>query len=339
MLDVTVVLLGDGHSSTAIMPVEIFQAAGELWQALLGHPAEPAFRVRTASLDGGPVKSSYGLSVYPDMAISEVQATDIIIVSSSGLQVDLRMTENSVLPPWLRRHHERGAWVAGVCVGAAYLAEAGLLDGRMATTHWAVAEALAERYPDVDWRPDLFVTEDNRLLCGGGVYASMDLSLYMVEKLCGHEIALQCARALLLPMPRLNQSGYAVLPISRPHDDERIRAAEAHIQANFRQDISTDALASLVGLGPRTFARHFKTATGRQPAAYLQAVRIAAAKALLERDDRPVQSVSCEVGYDDVAFFRALFKRTTGMTPSEYRSTFAPMGVRGYAEAAMAQAV
>jgi transcriptional regulator GlxA family with amidase domain len=332
MLDVTVVLLGDGHSSTAIMPVEIFQAAGALWQALHEAPAEPAFRVRTVSLDGGPVRSAFGLDVTPDAALSEVEETDVVIVSSSGLQVDLRVTENSALPPWLARHHQRGAYVAGVCVGAAYLAEAGLLDGRIGTSHWALADKLAERYPKVRWRPDLFVTEDSRLLCSGGVYASMDLSLYLVEKLCGHEVALQCAKSLLLPMPRTHQSGYAVLPVSRPHDDERIRAAEAYVQENFRQDITTDALACRAGLAPRTFARHFKAATGRQPAAYLQAVRMEAAKAMLERDGMPVQTVSTEVGYDDVAFFRGLFKRATGMTPSEYRANFAPMSVRGYAD-------
>jgi transcriptional regulator GlxA family with amidase domain len=246
--------------------------------------------------------------------------------------VDLRVTENCALPPWLTRQHERGAYVAGVCVGAAYLAEAGLLDGRMGTTHWALADKMAARYPKVHWRPDLLVTEDSRLLCSGGVYASMDLSLYLVEKLCGHEVALQCAKALLLPMPRTHQSGYAVLPVSRPHDDERIRAAEAFVQANFRQDISTDTLACRAGLAPRTFARHFKAATGRQPAAYLQAVRMEAAKAMLERNGKPVQAISTEVGYDDVAFFRGLFKRATGMTPSEYRANFAPMSVRGYAD-------
>ncbi|MDB5431456.1 MAG: transcriptional regulator, AraC family [Caulobacter sp.] len=333
MLDVTVVLLGDGHSSTAIMPVEIFQAAGALWQALHEAPAEPAFRVRTASLDGGPVRSAFGLDVTPDVAISEIEETDVIIVSSSGLQVDLRVTENSALPPWLARHHERGAYVAGVCVGAAYLAEAGLLDGRIATTHWAVAEKLAARYPKVRWRPDLFVTEDSRLLCSGGVYASMDLSLYLVEKLCGHEIALQCAKSLLLPMPRIHQSGYAVLPVARPHDDERIRAAEAHLHDHFRDDVSAQDLADRAGLGVRTFVRHFKAATGRQPAGYLQALRIEAAKAMLERDAKPIQSISSEVGYDDVAFFRALFRRATGMTPTEYRANFAPMTMRGHGEA------
>jgi transcriptional regulator GlxA family with amidase domain len=331
MLDVTVVLLDDGLSSTAIMPVEIFHSAGALWHDVHDEPAKPAFRVRTVSLDGRPVRSPYGVGLTPQGALADVARTDIVIVPTSGLELDLKLVENSALLPWIRRHYEQGAYVAGVCMGAAYLAEAGLLDGKLATTHWAVADRLAARWPKVRWRPDLFVTEDSRLLCSGGLYASIDISLYLVEKLCGHEIALQCAKVLLLPMPRMHQSGYAVLPVSKPHGDDRVRRAEAFLHANYPCDVSTRELAEQAGLGERTFVRHFKAATGRLPAAYLQALRIEAAKCMLERDAKPIQRISSEVGYDDVAFFRGLFKRATGMTPAEYRAHFAPLAVRGAA--------
>ncbi|HWA62945.1 MAG TPA: helix-turn-helix domain-containing protein [Caulobacteraceae bacterium] len=331
MLSVTVVLLEGGHASTAIVPVEIFHAAGALWNALQGRPAEPAFHVRTATLDGRPVMDPSGLLLTPMSAVDDTDGSDIVIVSSSGIDLELGLERHQALTPWLRRQYEAGAYLAGVCMGAAYLAEAGLLDGREGTSHWALCDRLAERYPAVRWRPDLFVTEDARLLCSGGVYAAMDVSLYLVEKLCGHEVAVQCAKALLLPMPRTHQSGYAVLPVARDHGDDRIRQVEAYLQANYHTDLCTEDLARRAGLGPRTFVRHFKSATGRLPSAYMQALRIEAAKAMLERDVRPIQSISSEVGYDDVAFFRSLFKRETGMTPAEYRSHFAPMAVRGQA--------
>ena len=120
-----------------------------------------------------------------------------------------------------------------------------------------------------------------------------------------------------------------MLPISRAHDDHRIREIEAFLQENFRHSIATETLAIRAGMGAKTFVRHFKAATGRLPAAYVQALRIEAAKALLDRDDRPIQAISSEIGYDDVAFFRQLFKRITGMTPGEYRASFAPLSVRG----------
>lgn len=329
MLDVTVVLLDDGYASTALMPIEVFHSAGALWRELHGQAPEPRFRVTTASVDGAPVRSPYaGLMMTPEKKIADVARTDIAIVPTSGLALDEKLIENSALLPWLRRHHAHGAYLAGVCMGAAYLAEAGLLDGRRATTHWAVADDLRKRYPKVDWRADLFVTEDSRLLCSGGLTAAADVSLYLVEKLCGHEIAVQTAKALLLTMPRTSQTGYAMLPLSPEHNDDAVRAAEHFLQANFRTNIPVDDLAERVGMSSRTFLRRFKAATGRLPGAYLQTVRVETAKTMLERDRASVQSIACAVGYEDVSFFRALFKRTTGMTPAEYRARFAAMNVR-----------
>ncbi len=325
LLDVTVVLLDDGYASTAVGPIEVFHSAGRLWNVLGGMPEEPRFRVRIASVDGGPVNSIGALALTPSMAIKDVKHTDIAIVASSGLDIQERVAHNKSLLPWLNKWHAKGAYVAGVCTGVAFLAESGLLDGRVATTHWSVADRMRQYYPKVDWRPDLFVTEDGRLLCSGGVYAAIDLSLYLVEKLCGHEVALKTARSLLVSMPRNRQSGYAVVPISRPHSDGQIRIAEAYLQEHYSEDVSNRILAGLVGMGERTFLRRFKAATGHLPGAYGQMLRVTAAKELLERSATPVQSVAQAIGYADVPFFRALFRRHTGMTPGEYRAHFADM--------------
>lgn len=336
-LDVTIVLFGDGPTSTAVMPAEIFFSAGRLWNVLSGEPAVPGFRVRTVTVDGQPVRSPYGFTMAPDSAIDAVERTDIIIVPTSGLELDQKLVENAALLPWLRRHHDDGALIAGICMGSAYLAAAGLLDGRIATTHWAVCADMIRRFPDVDWRPDYFVTEDARILCSGGVGSAMDISLYLVEKFCGHEVALQTSKALLIPMPRLHrqQKGYAVLPLSRAHDNKRVREIELYLQQNLHRDIATPQLAELYCGTERTFARHFQAATGRMPAAYLQALRIEAAKGMLERQGDSVQTIAAAVGYNDVAFFRSLFKRATGMTPGQYRAEFASIGTRGLAPGAI----
>jgi transcriptional regulator GlxA family with amidase domain len=326
--DVCVVLFDDGYASTALMPIEVFHSAGALWRELKGEAPEPRFRVTTATLDGKAVRSPYaGMSIAPEHAIADVKRADIIIVPTSGLSLD-KVIQNSVLLPWLRKHYEKGAYIAGVCMGAAYLAESGLLDGRQATTHWAVAEDLRKRWPDVDWRPELILSEDSRLLTSGGVTAAADVSLYLVEKLCGHEIAVQTAKSLLLSMPRTHQSGYAVLPLSPPHGDDQIRKIEGVMQARYADDLSTPALADLAGMSERNFLRRFKAATGQAPAVYLQAVRIEAAKAMLELESLSVQTVALKVGYEDVSFFRAVFKRATGMTPGDYRERFARFAVR-----------
>lgn len=338
VLNVTVVLLDDGYASTALMPIEVFHSAGALWRELHGEAPEPRFAVTTASIGGQAVRSPYaGLSMSPETALEAVDRTDIVIIPTSGLCFNEKLIENSALLPWLQKQHAHGAYIAGVCMGAAYLAEAGLLDGRRATTHWAIAAEFGKRWPKVDWRPEMFVTEDARLLCSGGLTAAADVSLYLVEKLCGHEVAVQTAKALLLTMPRTHQSGYAVLPFSPAHDDERVQQAERYIQTNFRESVTSETLACHVAMSPRTLMRRFKAATGRLPGAYLQAVRVETAKAILESDDAPIQAVASAVGYDDAAHFRELFKRSTGMTPAEYRAHFAELRVRQMEQTAPAK--
>lgn len=325
ILDVTIVLLAEGYLSTAIGPVEVFHSAGRIWNWLNGKEVKPRFRVHIASLDGKKVNGICALGITPNCSIHDIRHTDIIIVSASGWDIRDEIARNSQLLPWLKQWHSRGAYIAAVCSAVGFLAECGLLDGKQATTHWGVAEYLRERYPKVLWQPENFVTEDGKVLCSGGVYAAMDLSLYLVEKFCGHEVALQTAKSLLLSMPRSRQSGYAVVPLSRPHADEKIRGAEDYLQKNFERAVTIEDLAGRAGMGARNFIRRFKVATGQLPGAYLQALRVAAAKEMLESGTLSIQEICGKVGYEDVAFFRELFKRHTGMTPAEYRHHFAGM--------------
>jgi transcriptional regulator GlxA family with amidase domain len=327
VLDVTVVLLEDGYASTAIGPIEVFHSAGTLWNWLHGETTQPRFRVRTASIDGGSVTAICQLGLKPELAIKDIKHTDIIILPASGWDVIDRIAKSSALIPWLRKWHKRGAYIAGICTGAAFLAEAGILDGHQATTHWGLAELLRERYPKVLWQPDQFLTEDRGIFCSGGIYASIDLSLYLVEKFCGHEVALQVARSLLVSMPRHRQAGYSVLPLSRPHADDKIHQAEQYLQQHFVRGVPIDTLAERIGMSPRNFIRRFKSATGRLPGAYLQMLRMSSAREMLEQGDTPIQKVCTRSGYEDAAFFRRVFKRHTGMTPAEYRSRFAGMDV------------
>ena len=324
MLDVTIVLVNDGYASTSIGPMEVFYAAGRMWNVLDGHGAEPKFRISVASIDGAPVTSAYGLSISPQTSIDAIQRADLILVSASSLDPDSWRQKPAELTPWLRKWHARGAMIGGLCTGVAYLAEAGLLDGRRATTHWGVARNFQRLYPKVDWRPEVLITEDSGLFCSGGVYSSVDLSLYLVEKLCGHQTAVECSKALIINMPRFYQAGYSILPISRPHADQKIRQVEDYLQANFSKALSIDELAGLVGMSRRNFLRRFKAATGSMPGSYLQMFRVAAARQMLEESTTSVQRVGSSVGYDNVTFFRQVFRRYTGVTPAEYRSNFKP---------------
>ena len=327
-IDVTVILLDGGFASTAIGPIEVFHSAGQLWNWLKGEPQQPRFRVRVASPGGRMVTSICNVGLKPECALEDIDRTDVAMISASGWDLQEKIMRHTTIIAWLKRMHEQGAYLGAVCSGAAYLAETGLMDGREATTHWGVVDMLRERYPNVRWRPEQFVTEDGRLCCSGGVYASIDISLYLVEKFCGHEIALQCARSLLVGLPRSCQSGYSVLPLSRPHSDERIGKAEKHLRTHFREEVGIDALAKRCSMSPRTFIRRFKGATGRLPGEYVQLMRITEARELLEGDPSSIHEVSERVGYADLNFFRSLFKRHTGMTPAEYRARFSSVRYR-----------
>lgn len=322
LLDVTIVLVNEGFASTAIGPIEVFTAAGSMWNAMSGEVPRPRFRVTMASIDGAPIRSAYGLRIAPDTSIAEIDKVDLIFVSASGAVPEDWMKRHAEVPPWLVDWYGRGAYVAGVCSGVAFLAEAGLLDGRRATTHWGVAEAFKQTYPKVDWRPDLLITEDGGIFCGGGVNAALDLSLYLVDRFCGHETAVECAKALVVDMPRVNQSGYALLPLSPPHGDAKMRQAEDYLQAHFRENPSVEEVARHLAMSPRNFIRRFKAATGCLPGGYLQRVRVAAARQMLEDGRTSVLRVGTSVGYDDPAYFRRVFKRHMGLTPSGYRDRF-----------------
>jgi transcriptional regulator GlxA family with amidase domain len=334
MIDVTVVLLERALPSTSLAPVEIFSMAGVLWQMLRGQAPEPRFRVRAVSLDGRPTRHAIPVGLQPEGGIASVKRTDLIIVPTAEFDVDESLRANAALLPWLRRWHTRGASLAGICTGVALLAETGLLDGRAATTHWAVADQMRRRYPRVRWQPERFVTESGRLFCGGGVYAAIDLSLYLVERTCGHEVAVETAKALLLETPRIWQSTYAAAPPRSDHDDEGIQKAQAWLFQSFKRQVQVEELAARVGMSPRTFARRFTAATGEAPLAYLHRLRIDAARHMLETKQKNVAEVSRAVGYEDVGFFRRLFKRHTGASPRDYRARFgARASVRGAARA------
>ena len=325
-LNVTVVLLDGGFASTSVAAIEVFHSAGLLWNRLLGTPEQPRFRVRTASISGRSVQSASALGLMPQHAISEIDDSDIALLAAPGPEAVEGPKRKAALLDWLRREHARGALVGGICSGVGYVAETGLLDGRRATTHWALADTMRQRFPRVLWQPECFVTEDGGVLCSGGVYAAVDLSLYLVERFCGPEVALQCARSLLLSMPRASQQlGYGAASISRPHKDDKVRLAEEHLQAHFTEAVQLDQLAGMLAMSPRNLLRRFKAATGQLPGAYQQALRVAAARDLLERSNEALQGIAEAVGYEDVAFFREVFKRHSGMTPAEYRRRFAPM--------------
>lgn len=330
MLDVVVVLVEGGTPSTAVAPIEILSGAGYLYETLQGLEGERKFNVRTASLTGKSVQTLAPLKLEPDHSIDEIESADLMVVAAGGGNLEVERQRNAKLPPVLREAYDNGTAIAGVCSGVSQLAEAGLLDGRPATTHWALVDDCRERYPAVNWQPERYVTESDRVFCSGGVYSGVDLCLYIVEKYCGHQVAMQTAKALLLRTPRIWQAGYSAETPQINHEDDEIRSVQEWLFKNYSEKVSIPDLAARVSMSQRTFMRRFKAATGETPISYLQRLRINAARHLLENDLKTVREISLKVGYEDLNFFSKLFKRYTGLSPSAYRDRFSvntPEGV------------
>ncbi|WP_201830108.1 GlxA family transcriptional regulator [Microvirga zambiensis] len=332
MLHVVVLFLNGGCASTALLPMEIFRNTGVLWNLLTGRIPQPRFRVTTATLQGTPAVTDRLVSLTPSCSVEDVERPDIVFVPAGGLPLDTMMqsgydidsviTCNAAIIPWLKKWSADGAKIAGVCSGVALLAEAGLLDGRRATTHWGLTEVYRRRFPDVDWQPDYLITDAGNVLCSGGINSAADLSLYLVERFAGRDLALECAKALLIEMPRTWQVAFADVILRKVHRDESIQRAQDWVHRHYRNAIGVDAIAAKVGMSPRNFVRRFKDATGHTPLSYIHTIRITMAKRLLEDGRQSIQEVSQAVGYEDVIFFRDLFKRHTGICPTEYRSRF-----------------
>jgi transcriptional regulator GlxA family with amidase domain len=224
---------------------------------------------------------------------------------------------------WITRKHAGGSAVAAVCGGVFLLAEAGLLAGRCITTHWKFAEQLRQRCPELRIDAHRLVIDDHDIVTAGGVLAWIDLGLTLVERLLGRTVMVSTARFMLVDPPGRKQSLYEEFAPPLLHGDKAVLSIQHWLQANIGRACSVEALAKQAGLGQRTFLRRFVRATGKRPSEYLQRLRIARSRELLEFTRNSVDQVAVAAGYEDARGFRRTFKRVVGLSPAEYRRRFA----------------
>ena len=199
------------------------------------------------------------------------------------------------------------------------LAEAGLLDGKTATTHWAAQDLFRRRYPRVRILPEQIVVDHGRICTSGGATSFLTLTAYLVEKYRGPEAARAMAKIFLIDINKGPQTAYAIFSTQKNHEDRPILEAQEMIERHGSRVHSVAELAVRVNMSTRNFIRRFKTATGNTPIEYIQRVRVESAKHALESGSEPVDSVASRIGYEDVGSFRTVFKRVTGVSPTEYR--------------------
>ncbi|MFI1395611.1 GlxA family transcriptional regulator [Streptomyces sp. NPDC020681] len=308
------VVLYDGVQSLDVTgPVEVFTRAG----MVTGDPA--AYPIRTASLDGSAVRTSSGLSLVPDTALADAAPHHTLLVPGGE---GTRRPDAAVID-WLRENAPRAERLLSVCTGSLLLADAGLLDGHRATTHWALCDHFARRHPQVDVDPDPIFVRDGRIATSAGVTAGIDLALALVEEDHGRDVALTVARILVVFLRRPgNQAQFSAQLAAQTARREPLREVQHWVSEHPDGDLSVESLAGRARLSPRHFARAFQAETGMTPGRYVERVRLEHARRLLEDTAYGVQEVSRAAGYGTPEAMRRAFVKTLGTAPAEYRRRF-----------------
>ncbi|MGE0400778.1 MAG: GlxA family transcriptional regulator [Kofleriaceae bacterium] len=279
------------------------------------------------------VACANGLVIRADRTLANAGPADVVIVPALDPDIVARIAQNKDVVPWLRRAFAGGADVASACTGAFLLGEAGLLDGRTATTHWAFQALLAQRYPRLVLAPQAVLCDQGRVITAGGATSFINLTLLLVERLLGPDVAWAASKFFLIDPNKSPQGAYAAFSTQKDHGDAAILRAQQIVERDVRDAPSVDELAHAVALSPRTFSRRFLDATGNTARDYIQRVRVEAAKRALEAGDA-VATVADRVGYGDAAAFRKLFSRVAGLTPAEYRARYGPRAAPAWEPAA-----
>jgi transcriptional regulator GlxA family with amidase domain len=265
---------------------------------------------------------SSGLEVVARTSLARVRGPIDTLIVAGGIG-SRRLVQDARFIAAIRRLAARSRRVASVCTGALLLAEAGLLDGRRATTHWGFCEALAERYPRVQVDPDPIFVRDGDVYTSAGVTAGMDLALALVEDDLGREIALTVARWLVLFVKRPGgQSQFSAQLEGQLAERRPLRELQSFVAENPGADLSVEALAARAGMSPRHFARVFTAEVGVTPARFVERTRVEAARRRLEETDDGVEAIATAIGFGTAETMRRAFLRGIQVAPGAYRSRF-----------------
>ena len=329
-IKVLIVAVPETAGSALYGMVDVLLAAGNIWQTLVRSETEDKlFQVSIVSPEKAVFSCGNGIPVNPECSIVENPDADIVILPELWLGPDEALNGRyPELMAWIRQMYKQGATLYSACSGSVMLAESGLLDGCQATSHWGYKDLFRMHYPKVHFCPEpnlVFADPAGRIVTAGGTTSWHDLAIHIISRHASSGEALRIAKVYLLKWHGEGQLPYASLVRSVPHADSVVRGCEQWLKENYRQNNAVTQAVEQTKIPERTLKRRFKAATGATLIEYVQNLRIEKAKILLETEQMPVDDISVAVSYEDVSFFRRLFKRLTGLTPSQYRRMFKPV--------------
>lgn len=304
----------------AVGPLEIFNVATEVLRSRA--PQAAGYETEIVAARAGEIATSGGIRLVADRTIASLRGSidTLLVPGGSGSREAVRDRE---LISWIRRTSARSRRVASVCTGTLLLAEAGLLDGQSATTHWAFAAELARRYPNIDVDPDPVFLKNGNVYTSAGVTSGMDLALALVEEDLGRDIALLVARMVVLFLRRQGgQSQFSAQLASQMAEREPIRDLQDWVVDHLAEDLSVETLAARSGMSPRNFSRVFAREVGMTPARYVELTRVEAARRRLEDSRAGIDEVAADCGFGSAETMRRAFLRHVRVAPAHYRSRF-----------------
>jgi transcriptional regulator GlxA family with amidase domain len=326
MPKVAIIAVDDILATGVTGPLEALNIAN-IQADLAGLPPEQRFSWQVLSIDGKPVRSSAGFMIPVDGDDCHARDADIIIIPGfnhrSGREVSnfvSNMPDGYIT--WLKARHDEGKVLCAICSGTFVLAEAGLLDGRVATTSWWLTKAFRRRYPAVELQPREVVTDDGDILCGGSASSWMHVCLRLIHRYMNQEVANACARIMLVDVRNASQAPYLSAEHLTASRDDVIDSAISYMREHLAEELTVSQLASMVAMSERTFIRRFREVAGMPPGHYLQRMRVDTAKRMLEQTDLPLEQIIDTIGYADVSSFRRLFKKEVAVSPGEFRARF-----------------
>lgn len=260
---------------------------------------------------------------YPVISVKSDYKADIVLIPSftTNNMVET-LGKNPEFIFWIRQQYSVGAEVASFCTGAFLFASTGLLNGKAATTHVDACNGFAKAFPEVELKPHHVVTADGRLYTSGGSTSTFHLLLHIVQKYCGNETAIRIAKIFAIDMDRYRQSYFGTFSPNHNHTDDLVKKIQENIEKKFFEIETIEEITKDIPSSRRNIVRRFKQATGIPPIEYLQNVRIASAKKLLEQTNKSINEIIIHTGYNDPKSFRKVFVKVVGMAPMEYRAKF-----------------
>jgi transcriptional regulator GlxA family with amidase domain len=310
---------GENNLSSITGAYEIFTKANQYWKE---NGQQELFSIQLAGISDN-VEFNAGLfTVKPHTHISAITQTDLIIIPSLNHNYKLALKGNEPLIEWVNNQYKKGAEVASICTGTFILAASGLLNGKVCSTHWSVADNFRTMFPNITLQTDKLITDEKGIYTNGGAYSFLNLLLYLIEKYYNRQTALYCSKVFQIEIDRNTQSEFTIFSGQKQHDDEVVQQAQVYIEQNVEEKITIEDLSSKFNIGRRNFDRRFIKATGNTPIEYMQRVKIELTKKALETTRKTINEAMYEVGYTDVKAFREVFRKYTGMSPLEYKSKY-----------------